>query len=411
VNAFLAGDPTKIQKLVAEIFSFLAIPRVEVKESYSDHIPFSRTLVKVKNEIITMGHPEIQPSLKTGDRVMPRELARWLDQGEDLVLLDTRNAYEVLEGTFQGAVHFHIDTFREFPEKLRENRQALEGKKVVMFCTGGIRCEKATAFALDLGLKDVYQLEGGILKYFEETRGKHYTGDCFVFDGRQRLDPNLTGAVDRKHRSKTSGLVLHSYRRCPFAIRVRWMLEEKGLPYQVIEENLSEFSPELLALHPEGRVPLLKHHDLVLYESAIIDEYLEEQFPEPRLMPLQPEARARLRLWTYWSNQIFKPDLDAWKYEARKMTEDDREKLLERLHEHLKKLHSALSRHEYLIGEVFSMADLHVFPLLRQLTRAEPRPPGWKDYPALHAWIERMKARPTFQKALEREGVRPIRSP
>ena len=126
-----------------------------------------------------------------------RTLKRWLDQGHDdegkpLVLLDTRNAFEVDFGTFDNAIDWRIGKFTEFPKALAEHREQLQGKRVVSFCTGGIRCEKAAILMHEEGLPDVLQLEGGILKYFEEVGGAHYSGDCFVFDGREALAPDLS---------------------------------------------------------------------------------------------------------------------------------------------------------------------------------------------------------------------------
>src|SRR5262249_7415765 len=150
--------------------------------------------------------------------------------------------------------------------------------------------------------------------------------------------------------SQMAGIVIHSYRRCPFAIRVRMTLEEKGIPYAVVEENLREPSAELVRLHPEAAVPLLIDDGFVIHESAIITEYLEEKFPAPaRLMPATPEGRARVRLWTYWCNHLFKPDLDAYKYEWLKtLDEAGRAELLGRLRAHLGKIGEALEAGPFL---------------------------------------------------------------
>jgi UPF0176 protein len=128
--------------------------------------------------------------------VAPATVRRWLDQGHDdegrpVVTLDTRNAFEVDEGTFVGAIDWRISKFTEFPHALRAHKDQLQNKTIVSFCTGGIRCEKAAILMREEGLDHVYQLEGGILKYFEETDGAHYTGNCFVFDERIALQPDL----------------------------------------------------------------------------------------------------------------------------------------------------------------------------------------------------------------------------
>jgi predicted sulfurtransferase len=148
-------------------------------------------LVKVKKEIIPLGLPSVRPREKTGARLAPRELKRWLDEKRDMVLLDTRNDYEIDHGTFETAMSLRLDHFREFPERLAEVPAELRDKPLVMFCTGGIRCEKASVVAMAQGFREVYQLDGGILKYFEECGGEHYEGRCFVFDRRIAVGSDL----------------------------------------------------------------------------------------------------------------------------------------------------------------------------------------------------------------------------
>ncbi|MFM0415080.1 sulfurtransferase [Paraburkholderia aromaticivorans] len=169
---------------------------LQFKESLSDKQPFTRMLVKLKREIITMKKPAIRPELGRAPFVDAPTLKNWLDRGHDdqgrpVVMLDTRNAFEVDVGTFDNALDYRITKFSEFPEVIEQNRADLEGKTVVSFCTGGIRCEKAAIHMKDVGIENVYQLEGGILKYFEEVGGAHYHGDCFVFDYRTALNPQL----------------------------------------------------------------------------------------------------------------------------------------------------------------------------------------------------------------------------
>ncbi|MEK6296967.1 MAG: sulfurtransferase, partial [Paraburkholderia tropica] len=166
------------------------------KESFSETRPFNRMLVRLKREIITMKKPAIRPEEGRAPSVAPVVLKQWLDRGFDdegrpVVMLDTRNAFEIDVGTFDNALDYRIDKFSEFPEVIAANRADLDGKTVVSFCTGGIRCEKAAIHMKEVGIDHVYQLEGGILKYFEEVGGAHYTGDCFVFDQRTALNPQL----------------------------------------------------------------------------------------------------------------------------------------------------------------------------------------------------------------------------
>ena len=133
----------------------------------------------------------MRPADYTSPKIAAKELKRWLDEGRPVTLLDTRNDYEVKLGTFKGAIDPDIKTFRGFPDAVRKLPEELKDQPVVMFCTGGIRCEKAGPFMEMEGFKHIYQLDGGILKYFEECGGDHYDGDCFVFDQRVGVDPAL----------------------------------------------------------------------------------------------------------------------------------------------------------------------------------------------------------------------------
>ena len=196
INLFLAGTADHIRSFLAWLEQDPRLAGLEVKYSHSETVPFRKMLVKIKREIIRMDHPSIRPEGGRAPAVDSRTLQRWLqnghdDNGTEIVLVDTRNAFEVDAGTFQGALDFRIEKFTQFPAAVMANRDALEGKTVVTFCTGGIRCEKAALYMADAGIANVYQLEGGILKYFEETGGDKYQGDCFVFDERIALDPAL----------------------------------------------------------------------------------------------------------------------------------------------------------------------------------------------------------------------------
>lgn len=197
INLFLAGEPAPLRAFLDELRSDPRFAMLEVKESWSEQLPFRRLLVKLKREIIRMNHPAIQPATGRAPAVDAATLKHWLDQGHDdagrpVALLDTRNAFEVDYGTFEGAMDWRIGKFTEFPQAVQDHRAELEGKTVVSFCTGGIRCEKAAIYMRELGLENVLQLEGGILKYFEEVGGAHYRGDCFVFDEREALAPDLS---------------------------------------------------------------------------------------------------------------------------------------------------------------------------------------------------------------------------
>ncbi|WP_066707674.1 sulfurtransferase [Curvibacter delicatus] len=197
INLFLAAPAEAVRALVAHLHADARFADIVPKESWSAQQPFRKMLVKVKPEIIRMNHPTIRPAEGRAPAVPAATVKRWLDQGHDdegrpVVTLDTRNDFEVDQGTFDNAIDWRISKFSEFPQAVLDHRAELAGKTVVSFCTGGIRCEKAAIFMQEAGLDHVYQLEGGILKYFEETGGAHYHGNCFVFDERRGVDADLS---------------------------------------------------------------------------------------------------------------------------------------------------------------------------------------------------------------------------
>ncbi len=196
INLFLAGLRESIDRFLAWLRADPRFAGLEVKESHSENQPFTKMLVKLKAEIITMKMPLIQPEKGRAPAVESKTLKRWLDQGHDdngkpVVMMDTRNAFEVDVGTFDRTIDYRIEKFSEFPDVVARHKDELEGKTIVTFCTGGIRCEKAAIHMHNVGFDSVYQLEGGILKYFEEVGGTHYHGDCFVFDYRTAVNPQL----------------------------------------------------------------------------------------------------------------------------------------------------------------------------------------------------------------------------
>lgn len=200
INLFLSGLRAEIDAFMAWLRSDSRFTDIEVKESLSQEQSHKRMLVKIKKEIITMRMPLIQPELGRAPAVAPATLKRWLDQGHDdagkpVVMVDTRNDFEVDVGTFTGTVDYRIAKFTEFPAVIEAHKADFADKTVVTFCTGGIRCEKAAIHMQNIGYDNVYQLEGGILKYFEDVGGAHYDGDCFVFDYRTALNPKLEPTV------------------------------------------------------------------------------------------------------------------------------------------------------------------------------------------------------------------------
>ncbi|WP_297799042.1 sulfurtransferase [Arenimonas sp. GDDSR-1] len=201
LNVFLAGSDPAIRGFLEALQADVRFRDIGVKYSRSSFVPFKRLRVKRKREIITYRDERLAPENGRAPSVTPETLAHWLDRGCDdagreVVLLDTRNAEEVVYGTFAGALTFPIAKFTELPEAVESQKEALAGKTVVSFCTGGIRCEKSVLRMQADGFSDCYQLEGGILGYFEKMGGKHYQGRCFVFDDRIALDPNLDPLIE-----------------------------------------------------------------------------------------------------------------------------------------------------------------------------------------------------------------------
>jgi UPF0176 protein len=192
INGTVAGTEEAVSGLLAYLHSWPEFSGAEIKYSTADRMPFYRMKVRLKREIVTMGVPDIDPLKAAGTYVEAKE---WnaLIAHEDTILIDTRNDYEVKIGTFQGAVDPDTKSFTEFPAWIEANRDKLDGKKVAMFCTGGIRCEKASAFVKGLGIEDVFHLKGGILKYLEEVPAgeSRWEGECFVFDERVSVGHGL----------------------------------------------------------------------------------------------------------------------------------------------------------------------------------------------------------------------------
>lgn len=188
ININLAGDPENIAAFKAVLQNSHSFKDMTFRESHSAFQPFKRLKIKLKKEIITLKQSNIEPEEVRAPSITPTELKKWLDEERDVLLLDTRNDYEVQFGTFNRALNLKINHFVEFPEAVKTVEKQ---KPIVMFCTGGIRCEKAAIYMLNQGYQHVYQLEGGILDYFAKVGGDHYNGECYVFDERISLDSHL----------------------------------------------------------------------------------------------------------------------------------------------------------------------------------------------------------------------------
>ncbi|MFC7290124.1 rhodanese-related sulfurtransferase [Hirschia litorea] len=240
INGTIAGTRSGIDEVLQFIRSIPELKDTEHKESHAEEMPFLRMKVRLKNEIVTMGVPGTDPSNIVGTYVDPEN---WNDliSRDDVVVIDTRNDYEVQIGTFKGAVNPKTETFREFPAWFKEFQRTHNKPKVAMFCTGGIRCEKSTAFAKDMGFEEVFHLKGGILKYLENVPEDNslWEGDCFVFDQR----------VSVKH-----GLELGDYDQC-FACRRPITEEEKQRPEYTkgvsCHQCYDEYTPEKKAAFME----------------------------------------------------------------------------------------------------------------------------------------------------------------
>ena len=227
INLFVSGSRSAIDEFVNFLHKDPKLADLDPKESPSDHQPFSRMLVRIKKEIIAFGVETVDPRGYTSQKIPAEELKRWLDAGKDFTLLDVRNDYEVELGTFDKATAIGVDNFRDFPAAVRELPKESKEKPLVMFCTGGIRCEKAGPLMEQEGFKDVFQLDGGILKYFEEVGGSHYDGECFVFDKRVAVDPALeetatTQCYACQHPLSEEDQQSHKYdppNECPYCYR------------------------------------------------------------------------------------------------------------------------------------------------------------------------------------------------
>lgn len=193
INGTVAGERSGIDAMLAWLRDDTRFPGLSHKESFADTMPFKRAKVRLKQEIVTMGVPGIDPLHTVGTYIDPADWNALIDD-PGVTLIDTRNGYEVALGTFRGATDPDTDSFREFPQYVDEHLDPAEHPKVAMFCTGGIRCEKATAYLKQRGFKDVFHLRGGILKYLEEVPPdqSRWDGECYVFDERVSVSHGLT---------------------------------------------------------------------------------------------------------------------------------------------------------------------------------------------------------------------------
>lgn len=192
INGTIAGPRAGINAVLTHIRSLPGFADLEWKESTAATMPFTRLKVRVKREIVTMGQPDVDPTCAVGHYINPTDWNDFISE-PDVAVIDTRNGYEVAIGTFEGAVDPQTDTFRDFPTWWEKNAERFHNKRIAMFCTGGIRCEKSTGYLMSQGVDEVFHLKGGILKYLEEVPAQEslWHGDCFVFDGRVSVGHGL----------------------------------------------------------------------------------------------------------------------------------------------------------------------------------------------------------------------------
>jgi RluA family pseudouridine synthase len=313
INMFVAGSSEAIDRILAEVASDERFTDLPIKKSYSDHQPFNRMLIRLKKEIISMGVETIQPSSKTSPKISAAQLKQWLDEGKDLTLLDTRNDYEIEIGTFADAVSIGIDSFREFPDATKALDESVKKKPVVMFCTGGIRCEKAGPLMEEQGFEEVYQLDGGILRYFEEVGGEHYDGECFVFDQRVAVDPELRetettqcyacqAVLTADDQASPLYIPPHSCAKCylPPDQKLQQTLERRNKQIRIATDKLPGSDP-YHNVRPVN-VPLKydRHKCLDMFlemHGHVEDGYWEKEFELGRIVykdqPMAPEAVIR----------------------------------------------------------------------------------------------------------------------
>lgn len=197
INAMIAGAPLNLDSFLQEFQIDERFKNILFKFNESQTAPFKRTLIKIKKEVLTFKEPTVSPAHKTGNYVKPQELRNWIEKKEDFIFLDTRNDFEVQYGTFENAINPKIKSFTELKNFLSsESAEKIKKKKIVTFCTGGIRCEKATAYMMEKGFENVWQIEGGILQYFSDTDAMGWQGECFVFDERIAVNKKLQARSD-----------------------------------------------------------------------------------------------------------------------------------------------------------------------------------------------------------------------
>ncbi|MCP4862318.1 MAG: rhodanese-related sulfurtransferase [Planctomycetes bacterium] len=445
INGTIAGPVDGVRKVVEFLRRDPRFLDLEIKQSHAASPPFHRMKVRLKKEIVTMGVPGIDPNQIVGTYVDPESWNALLEDPE-VIVIDTRNDYEVAIGTFRGATNPELKTFRDFPDWLRKEFAKRKNPKVAMFCTGGIRCEKSTAFLKEEGVKEVFHLHGGILKYLENVPEDQslWEGECFVFDQRVSVKHGLevgsytlcracrnpisesdcttaefvdgvscphchahttaeqkAGFAERQKQMELASArleampVLYSFRRCPYAMRARLALSVSEQACVVREVALKNRPEELYAASSKGTVPVL-----VLANGEVIDESLavmqwalQQRDPEGWLPSAGHEKEMRALIAS--NDGDFKFHLDRYKYATRYegvVAEEHRDKASA----FLQQLDQRLQDSAYLFGEQPSLADMAIAPFVRQFSIADSAWFQQQPWPRLIAWLEAFINSPRF---------------
>ena len=277
INGTIAAKNEKnLNKALMHLKNLKGFNDLDIKFSDSKKNPFIRLKIKLKQEIVTIGDKSIDPTKSVGEYVNPEDWNSLLEE-ENILLIDTRNDYEYSIGSFKDSINPKTQKFRDFPKWLKEQDftdEDKKNKKVAMFCTGGIRCEKASSLMKNEGFKKVYHLKGGILKYFESVSKEKslWNGECFVFDNRVSVKHDLSvGDYDMCHP------ILYSFKRCPYAMRARMALHLAEIKCELREIRLSNKPEQMLEVSPKGTVPILILEDKVIDESCDIVNWVIEE--------------------------------------------------------------------------------------------------------------------------------------
>jgi len=455
INGTIAGPEKGVVETVEFLQNKQGFDNLELKYSKTVNPPFNRMKVRLKKEIVTMGVEGLDPKKMVGSYV-PAEDWNKLIQDPDVLVIDTRNDYEVKLGTFRGAVNPELGTFRDFPDWLRAKINETKKSKIAMFCTGGIRCEKSTSFLKSEGLEDVFHLQGGILKYLETVSEQEslWDGQCFVFDQRVSVGhglnrgeyelcfgcrqpisqedkkspgfeegvscPSCANAtsedrknrfrerqkqIELKHQREKLLPALFSFRRCPYAMRARLALDASRFPVEHREIELKNRPPEIYEASPKGTVPVL-----ILPDGTVLDESLDIMLhslrrsdPESWLNPSGGSLEGMLNLIADCDGD-FKFHLDRYKYSNRYEGADAQAHRSSAC-AFLLQLEGLLVKSPFLFGKKPALADMAVAPFVRQFSIADPEWFAVQEWPRLQDWLHWFTESPRFKRIMAKYTI------